>query len=212
MEVTSISNRAFDAAYANVSVTASQKATSNAQQQKEQNSINSANNPVSQGKDSIIINSTSVTSRNLSFIRDVEEKHVNMNRLATGVRETNEALVKVAQQAREMQGNTFAIIKNFPPFTPESSERMAILMSYSSLQNEILKMTVPPPPPPIYEAVKHLWNNVFENSGQLKVSTVPILQTNSSDNEIKSAATSLDELGRNLDALSSATAASLIGS
>ena len=161
--------------------------------------------------DSITINSSSVTIKNLAFVRDIEEMHVNMNRLAKGVRETNEALVLVAEQARQMQGQTYAIIKNFPPFTRESSERQQILMSYISIEKEILKMTVPPPVQPVYERLKHLWDAIFSENGLLLPSAVPSLQTDSSDQEIKAAASALEKLGKNFDNLSSASAEALIG-
>ncbi len=162
-------------------------------------------------RDSLQINSSSVTLKNLAFVRDIEEMHVNMNRLAKGVRETNEALVKVAEQARQMQGETYAIIKNFPPFTRESSERQQILMSYISIEKEILKMTVPPPVPPVYERIQHLWDSTFSKTGQLLSSAVPSLQTSSSDQEVKTAASALEQLGKNFDNISSASTEALIG-
>lgn len=215
MDMTRVSSDATNAAYLSSPQVAA-KAESVKQQLQKTKIDNDAAlatkvTPVNPSTDSITINSSSVTIKNLAFVRDIEEMHVNMNRLAKGVRETNEALVQVAEQARQMQGETYAIIKNFPPFTRESQERQQILMSYISIEKEILKMTVPPPVQPVYERLKHLWDAIFSENGQLLPSAVPSLQVDSSDQEIKAAASALEKLGKNFDNLSSASAEALIG-
>jgi hypothetical protein len=60
-----------------------------------------------------------------------------------------------------MKGTLEAVVKNFPPFSPESSERQKLLMSYISIRKELVRMMVPPPPPPLYEKVKHTWEKLF---------------------------------------------------
>jgi hypothetical protein len=214
MDVAKVSNTAANNAY-HSAPQAVVKAESVSQQQNKQPAKESVSvdkiNPVSPTVDSLQINSSSVTLKNLAFVRDIEQMHVNMNRLAKGIRETNEALVKVAEQARQMQGETYAIIKNFPPFTRESQERQQILMSYISIEKEILKMTVPPPVPPVYDRIKHLWDTTFNTNGQLLPSALPSLQTTSSDQEVKSAASALEQLGKNFDNISSASTEALIG-
>lgn len=131
-------------------------------------------------KDSIQISSATVM-KNLDTTRAIEEMHARLNERARGVRETNEALNQVTERTVGMQQVLQGIVKNFPPFPPESSERRDVLMSYLSIRKELERLTVPPPPPPVYEHVKHLWEQLFDTNGRLKIEAAPDVRTDESD-------------------------------
>jgi hypothetical protein len=158
--------------------------------------------PTVTAKDNVQITS-SVTLKNLDTVRGIELVHARMNQQIKSVRETNEALNKEATQVEQMSTNLNSIMKNFPPFPVSSKERQEILMSYTSLRQEILKMMVPPPPQQIYDQVKDTWKSLFADNGQLLPSAVPPLQPDSSDASVKDAAKGLDTTGQKLAGLSS---------
>jgi hypothetical protein len=153
---------------------------------------------------------TSVTLKNLDAVKAIESLHAKMNQLVKGVRETNEALDKAAVQVETMKTGLNTILKNFPPFPIDSKERQATLMSYTSIREEIIKMTVPTPPQPIYEKIKTMWESAIAPAGQIKTDSVANLQTTSSDSEVAAAYTSLDKTGDNLATLSSGITQALI--
>lgn len=152
---------------------------------------------------------SSVTLKNVDTVRAIELMHSRMNQQIKSVRETNEALNKEANQVDQMSTNLNSIMKNFPPFPVDSKERQEILMSYTSLRQEILKMTVPPPPTPVYEHVKDTWQSLFNDNGQIQASAVPALQPDSSDAAVKDAAKGLDTTGQSLAGLSSSVTQAL---
>ncbi len=82
------------------------------------------------------------------------------------------------------------IIKQYPPFNTDDQERMDLLMSYSSLRDQIKSLMVPQPPPPVYEKVQPLWQNLFSD----KDGTIPAPQLNvdAPDSHVKVAASQLD--------------------
>ena len=84
-------------------------------------------------------------------------------------------------------------------------------MSYTSIRQEMMKMTVPQPPPPMYEQVKHEWAKTVGQNGQMLASAVPALDTASSDSEVASAASQLETTGNGLASLSSSVTQALIG-
>lgn len=153
-------------------------------------------------KDNVQITS-SVTLKNVDTVRAIEQLHSRMNQQIKSVRETNEALNKEVTQVEQMTTNLNTIMKNFPPFPVSSKERQEILMSYTSLRQEILKMMVPPPPQQIYDQIKDTWKSLFADNGQLQASAVSALQPDSSDAAVKDAAKSLDTTGQSLAGLSS---------
>lgn len=159
-------------------------------------------------KDNVQITS-SVTLKNLDTVRAIEQVHARMNQQIKSVRETNEALNKEATQVEQMTTNLNSIMKNFPPFPVSSKERQEILMSYTSLRQEILKMMVPPPPQQIYDQVKDTWKSLFTDNGQLQPSAVPPLQQDSPDSLVKDAANGLDATTQKLAGLSSSITQSL---
>lgn len=171
---------------------------------------NATLNPGLQSADQVKL-SSSVTVKNLDTVKAIEQMHTRMNQLVKGTRETNEALNKAAEQVNFMQGNLTSIIKNFPPFPIDSKERQELLMSYTSIRQEMMKMTIPQPPPPMYEQVKHEWDKTVGQNGQMLSSAVPALETTSSDTQVNEAAARLENASTGLANLSSSVTKALIG-
>jgi len=153
------------------------------------------------GNDSIQL--SAVTLRNVDTIRAIELKHISMNQHIKGVRDTTEALNKEATGIERMATSLNTIIKNFPPFPVDSKKRQELLMSYTSIRKELLKMEVPPPPQPVYEQVKATWNALFDSKGQMAPEALPKLEQDSPDTSVQAAAQGLDVTGRSLASLSS---------
>lgn len=151
----------------------------------------------------------SVTLKNLDTVKAIEQMHSRMNQLVKGARETNEQINKLSEQIAQLQGN-ITTMKNFPPFPVDSKERQEILMSYSSIRQEILRMTVPNPPAPLFEQVKDLWSSTFGTNGQMLASAVPALEAGSNDKQLQATAGQLEKLGQNLADLSSGITHALI--
>lgn len=154
---------------------------------------------------------SSVTIKNLDTVRAIEQMHSRMNQLVKGVRETNEAINKAVEQVSNLQTNANLIAKNFPPFPVESKERQELLMSYASIRQELMRMTVPQPPAPVYEQVKQLWDTTMGENGQMMAGAVPALDTASSDAQVKTAANQLESTNNDLANLSSGVTQALIG-
>lgn len=153
-----------------------------------------------------------ITSRNLDTLRAIEQMHARLNQLVKGVRETNETINKVSMQVEKMNSSIQAIQKNFPPFAIDSQERQDILMEYVSLRKELMSLMVPPPPPPIYEKVQHMWESLFDQSGQVLTSEVPSLEPDSSDVQLQSTSAQLDKLSGKLADFSNSTTEALVNS
>lgn len=121
---------------------------------------------------------------------------------AKNVRQTNEVLNFGAKQLEEMKANLEKIVKNYPPFPPESKERMELLMSYSGLQKEITSLMVPPPPPPVYEKIQHVWDNLF--SGQSRSIQAPFLPSDAPDSHVKTVAGQIGNLKNQVELIQEA--------
>lgn len=203
-------------AYLSAQQTTSQKQAQQSQQPQAAPEIpqstpdTTALNPAAQATDQVKL-SSSVTVKNLDTVKAIEQMHSRMNELVKGTRETNEALNKAAEQVNFMQGNLTSIIKNFPPFPIDSKERQELLMSYTSIRQEMMKMTIPQPPPPMYEQVKHEWDKTVGQNGQMLSSAVPALDAGSSDAQVKEASFQLDKASTGLANLSSSVTKALIG-
>jgi hypothetical protein len=163
-----------------------------------------------QVSDQISLASPPVTRKNLDMIKAIEQEHAKLNLLAKNVRMTNEELDRASGLLGRMNTTLTTIIKNNPPFPPDSEQRKELLMSYASIRQEIIKMTVPAPPQPVYEKVKSTWSSMFGQNGQILHNTVPELQASSSDSEVLTAATSLGSTGEKLANLSSGITQALI--
>lgn len=153
-----------------------------------------------------------ITSRNLDTLRAIEQMHARLNQLVKSVRETNESINKVSVQVEKMTTSIESIQKNYPPFTIDSKERRDILMGYISLRKELLSLMVPPPPTPIYEKVQHMWESLFDQSGQVATSEVPSLEPDSSDTQLGTAAAQLDKISGKLADFSNSITQTLVNS
>jgi hypothetical protein len=113
-----------------------------------------------------------------------------LNSMATSIRQTNEGLKATSNVVSDMKASLDNIIKTYPPYSLESKERINQLMDYSSLKKQILSLMVPAPPPPIYENVKHLWEDLFSGPGNSL--QTPTLPQDAPDSHVKAAANQLD--------------------
>lgn len=95
------------------------------------------------------------------------------NNLALLAKETDQKLSALANSVEKMKGVLEVIVKSYPPFSSESSERRELLMSYISIRKELLQLTFPPPPPPIYEKIQHQWQDLFQNDGKSSIIKLP---------------------------------------
>ena len=158
-------------------------------------------NDTSSAGDTIKIR-TSTTLKNLDTVRTIEQMHAHLNQLAKGIRETNESINKATEQVDAMKSSLQVIIKNFPPFSIDSEERIDRLMEYTSLRKELLSLMIPPPPPAPYEKVKHLWDALFDQNGKILPAAVPSLEISSSDEQLKKVNQNLDTTSMQLTDLS----------
>lgn len=131
-----------------------------------------------------------VSRNTLDTIRRLGDLSEFLNTTAKSLRQTDEGLSAGADIVGRMKAELEKIIKNFPPFPADSKKREEILNSYSAIQKEILRLTIPPPPPPVYEKVQHLWQNLF-TPDERKLA-VPELPDNAPDSHIQAAYQSLN--------------------
>ncbi|MHC1698306.1 MAG: hypothetical protein AB9919_09680 [Geobacteraceae bacterium] len=144
-----------------------------------------------QAEDSVAVSlqrSSAVMGRLDSFM---EEK----NLLAKNIRSAVETLTKVGDVIGGMNETLAKIVKNYPPFPPDSSERKDLLMSYISLRKEILGMTFPPPPEPLYERNSTVWDKLGYSDKGGMASSVPGLSSTTPDAEVIAVSKVLGELG-----------------
>ncbi len=152
--------------------------------------------------DQVRLTTPSATLKSLETVKTIEQIHAYRNQLVNDTRATNEALNKATGWLDQMQTNLTAITKNYPPFPLQDTKRKDLLMSYASIREEIVKMTVPAPPAPTYEKVKGMWSSLFGQNGQILPHAVPELHATSGDNEVKAAVTTLGTTGDRLAAIS----------
>jgi len=165
---------------------------------------------VPQANDQVNLVSSAVTRRNLDMVKAIEQEHARLNQLAKDVKATNEQLDQAAGKVGQMNTAVTTIVKNNPPFPPDSEKRKELLMSYASIRKEIIQMTFPRPPEPSYEKVKGMWSSLFGPTGQIIHSAVPELHSTSSDSEVHAAATVLNSTGETVASLSSGITQALI--
>ncbi len=186
-----------------------------AQQPVSQSTTNSENKTAGNNKQAANSNdavqvSSSVTRKNLDTVRAIEMMHASLNQQAKGVRETNESVNNAAEHVSRLRNNLEGIIKNFPPFSVDSKERGDILMGYASLRKELLSLMVPPPPVPVYEKVKHLWEDLFDENGKIPASSIPLLENGSTEAQVNDASQKLANTSRQLTDLSNTVTQALI--
>jgi len=143
-----------------------------------------------------------VTSQNLDTVRTIEQMHAQLNQLAKGVRQSNEAINKVADQVVQLKDNLIGPGKIFPPYPADSKQRANQMNEFASLRKQLLGLEVPPPPAPVYEKVKAMWQDLFDSNGKIIQTTVPELDNKSSDTQLKDAKATLDTTVSKLSDLS----------
>jgi hypothetical protein len=136
--------------------------------------------------------------RSASTMGKLGSVNEDKNLFATGIRETDKALHEVSNVAVKMKERLETIVKNYPPFSQDSAERKALLMSYVSLRKEIEKLTFPKPPVPVYENNQKLWDKLDFSDTQKQAEAIPALDETSSDSQVRSAVGSLDKLQTSL--------------
>jgi hypothetical protein len=120
-----------------------------------------------------------------------------LNSVATNLRQTNEGLDGVSTVVADMKSSLDKIIKNYPPYSVESKERIDQLMNFSALKKQIMSMEFPAPPPPLYEGVKRLWEDLFSGPGS-NLQT-PSLPQDAPDSHVAIAAKQLDVISSQID-------------
>lgn len=115
-----------------------------------------------------------------------------LNSVATNLRQTNEGLTAANSITEQMKTSLDKIIKNFPPYSIDSKERIDQLMQYSSLRKQIMSLMTPPPPQPVYEKIQHLWEGLTSGIGGT-IQTPP-LSTDAPDSHVSAAAKQLDAI------------------
>jgi hypothetical protein len=130
-----------------------------------------------------------------------------LNSVATSIRQTNEGLKATSAIIEDMKTSLDNISKSYPPYSLESKERIDQLMNYSSLKKQILSLMVPAPPTPVYEKVKHLWEDLFSGPGStIQTPTLPLDVPTS---HIKAASSQLDSLSSQVGLLQDALGSSI---
>ena len=134
--------------------------------------------------DQISVNIT-IPRQTLDTIQKISSVTDFLNSTAKSLRETGTALKQSSDLMSQMKSELGKIVKNFPPFPPESAERRDILMSYQAIREQIASMTIPPPPAPVYERIQTMWKELIP-SGKNAIET-PALNQNATDTQVQQA-------------------------
>lgn len=145
--------------------------------------------------DSVSI-SVEIPKNNADTLQKIGNISDFLNSVAINLRQTNEGLQATAQVITDMKTSLDKIIKNYPPYSVESQERIDLLMNFSSLKKQIMNLEFPAPPPPVYEGVKHLWADLF--SGPDNTIQVPTLPSDAPDSHVAAAAQQLDGISQRI--------------
>ena len=84
-------------------------------------------------------------SQNLSRWSELQKINDSSNEVAQKQRTSDKILKGVEDYVDHMKAQLERIIKNFPPFPPESAERIRLLRSYAGFRRLIDQLTIPPP-------------------------------------------------------------------
>lgn len=133
-----------------------------------------------------------------------------LNSVATNLRQTNEGLTAANTVADQMKVSLDKIIKNFPPYSIESRERIDQLMQYSSLRKQIMSLMTPPPPQPVYEKVKHLWEGLTSGFGG--AIQTPSLAQDAPDSHVTAAVKQLDVISSQIGLIQETMSSSVMRS
>ncbi|CAH2032602.1 hypothetical protein [Trichlorobacter ammonificans] len=137
------------------------------------------------GAEQVSVNIT-VPKQTIETLEKIGSVTELLNSTAKSLRETGTSLKLSSDMIAQMKEQLGKIVKNFPPFPPESAERRDILMSYQAIREQINQMTVPPPPAPVYERVAYLWHDLFPTGRRSSVNT-PELSPTATDSQVKQA-------------------------
>jgi hypothetical protein len=123
------------------------------------------------------------------------------NSIALQTRATDQKLSVVSDAVGKMKIALDSVVKNFPPFPPDSSDRQKLLMSYLSIKKELVKMIVPAPPPPLYEKVKPMWDNLFP-ADSASMSKLPgEMNSGTQDTELRSTIIQLKHIQQDISSI-----------
>lgn len=139
--------------------------------------------PVAKGQEPVSV-SLQRSSNTMGRLESVNEEK---NIFARNIRATDKALQDFSEVIDKMKDRLDTVVKNWPPFPKDSSERKEILMSYVSLRKEILSMTFPPPPAPVYEKNTTLWEKFGYNDTQKLANSVPDIPETATNDQVISA-------------------------
>ncbi|HEX9024739.1 MAG TPA: hypothetical protein VF799_12965 [Geobacteraceae bacterium] len=169
---------------------------------KAQDSASADTQGTSPTNDQVQLTTPSATLKSLETAKTIGQIHAYRNQLVSDTRTTADELNRATGWLDQMQTNLAAVIKNYPPYPLEDTKRKDLLMSYSSIREQIIKMTVPVPPAPVYEKVKGMWSSLFGQNGQILPHAVPGLHAVSSDSEVQAASATLGTTSNTLAAVS----------
>jgi|GEM_PF-1934250 len=74
----------------------------------------------------------------------IESNISNLNAVASSIRVADSAMSEIEKNLDEMKAQLGRIPKNYPPFPPESEERVRLLRSIATLRRLIDQLTMPP--------------------------------------------------------------------
>ena len=154
----------------------------------------SGGHPESQGLDPVTLQLSG------SVIGKLDNISAEINQFAMNVRETDKALGRTSDVVAKLKAQLGKIVKNWPPFTPDSAERKEILMSCVALRKEIEKLTVPPPPKPVYEQDTKLWDKLVSAENGKLSEAMPEISPSAIDEQVRSVLGGLDGLQSSIEA------------
>lgn len=128
--------------------------------------------------------------------QQLEDGLSDRRNVAALIRQTDTKLEAIITHVDAMKANLAKIVKNYPPFSIDSKERMEILRSFISLRKEIDSMTIPAPPPqPGVQMKSEIWQDKGLSGllpGQLAIDA-PDDQVQSAYDQLAGAAQSISE-------------------
>jgi len=77
----------------------------------------------------------------LTAVQDVKTK---LNEVAGSIRKADVTMDTIGRILAKMKSHLETIVKNYPPFPKDSSERVRMLEGFAALKREIQRLTVPP--------------------------------------------------------------------
>jgi hypothetical protein len=84
-------------------------------------------------------------SRDSKF-EELQQRNARSNSAAGAIRHADRSLETLGQKIDALKEPLGAIVKNFPPFSPQDQARVKLLKNYASLRKEIDQLTLPAPP------------------------------------------------------------------